>query len=145
MRHPHWGPLTKNRLFAEAASRYKNGTSPAEQVKVYEKIRTGIWVYNGLFELVDCWIERSGGRSVFKFKLRLASKDISDRPPVTAHTVARDFGHEESSFTSVHGAHAPEELGRYWCAELGRLAVISCIFMDPRRAAKLSEEQHAKH
>lgn len=77
------GSLTQNGLFAEAAMRYKNGDSPAEQVRVYEKIRTGIWVYNGLFELVDCWTQQSGGRKVFKFKLRFAGKEIHDRPAVT--------------------------------------------------------------
>jgi len=81
-RHPG-GPLTQNGLFAEAALRYKNGSSPAEQVKVYEKIHSGIWVYNGLFELVDSWTEQSGSRKVFKFKLRFAGNDIFDRPTAT--------------------------------------------------------------
>jgi hypothetical protein len=53
------GSLTQNGLFAEAAIRYKNGDSPAEQVKVYEKIRTG-GLQRRLFELVDCWTQQSG-------------------------------------------------------------------------------------
>jgi hypothetical protein len=73
----------QNGLFAEAAVRFKNGSSPAEQVKVDEKIRSGIWVYNGLFELVDSWTEQSGGRKVFKFKLRFTGNDNYDRPTVT--------------------------------------------------------------
>jgi hypothetical protein len=81
-RHPG-GPLTQNGLFAEAAARYKNGSSSAEQVRVYEKIRSGIWVYNGLFELVDSWTEQSGCRKVFKFKLRFAGQDIYHRSAVT--------------------------------------------------------------
>jgi len=53
------GSLTQNGLFAEAVRKYQNGTAPPERVRVYEKIRSGIWVYNGLFELVDCWTEQS--------------------------------------------------------------------------------------
>jgi len=69
------GSLTQNGLFAQAAQKYKDGVAPPERVRVYEKIRSGIWVYNGLFELVDCWTEQSGGRKVFKFKLQLAGTD----------------------------------------------------------------------
>jgi hypothetical protein len=68
------GSPTQNGLFLEAAQQFRKGQSPAE-VKVFEKIRSGIWVYNGLFRLVDGWREDSGGRSVFKFKLELT--DIS--------------------------------------------------------------------
>jgi hypothetical protein len=63
--------LTQNGLFAEAAQKYKQGASP-EVVRVYEKLRPGIWVYNGLFKLGDCWTEVSGNRKVFKFKLEVA-------------------------------------------------------------------------
>jgi hypothetical protein len=73
------GSLTQNGLFAKAAQQYKEGLTPPESVRVYEKIRSGIWVYNGLFELVDCWTEQSGGRGVFKFKLRLAGTDYACR------------------------------------------------------------------
>lgn len=45
-------------------------------MRVYEKIRSGIWVYNGLFELIDAWLERSENRSVFKFKLNLTNELI---------------------------------------------------------------------
>ena len=70
------GKLTQNGLFAEAATRLKEGLAPPERVRVYEKIRNGIWVYNGLFELIDSWQEESGRRKVFKFKLQL----IGDLP-----------------------------------------------------------------
>lgn len=40
---------------------------------MFEKIRAGIWVYNGLFALTDAWTEQSKGRKVFKFRLELAS------------------------------------------------------------------------
>jgi HNH endonuclease len=65
------GKLTQNGLFFDAAERYKAHESGPEVVRVYEKIRAGIWVYNGHFELNDAWTESSGGRRVFKFRLRL--------------------------------------------------------------------------
>lgn len=70
-RNPN-GSLTQNGLFAEAVRKYKSKTSSPELVNVYEKIRAGIWTYNGLFYLVDYWIEESGTRKVFKFRLELA-------------------------------------------------------------------------
>ena len=45
--------------------------APAEQVRVYEKVRTGIWVFNGFFRLVDAWAEQIEGRAVFKFRLEI--------------------------------------------------------------------------
>jgi 5-methylcytosine-specific restriction endonuclease McrA len=77
--HPGGSP-TQNGLFAEAARRYKVAGALPERVKVYEKIRSGIWVYNGMFELIDCWTEESAGRKVFKFKLRFAGTDDHHRP-----------------------------------------------------------------
>lgn len=63
--------LTQNGLFYQAAMKYKGGEGAAELVKVYEKLRPGIWVYNGLFELVDAWQETSNARKVFKFRLEM--------------------------------------------------------------------------
>jgi hypothetical protein len=68
--HPGGG-ITQNGLFFEAAQKYKRGESEPELVKVYEKIRSGIWVYNGFFRLQDAWQEMSNTRQVFKFKLEL--------------------------------------------------------------------------
>lgn len=65
------GRLTQNGLFADAVRRFKAGRAEAERVKVFEKIRAGIWVYNGLFGLVDVWQETSDRRQVFKFKLEI--------------------------------------------------------------------------
>lgn len=65
------GALTQNGLFLRAVFDYRTKKREAELVKVYEKIRTGIWVYNGLFRLVDAWQEMSGKRKVFKFRLVL--------------------------------------------------------------------------
>ncbi len=65
------GSPTQNGLFFEAANRYKISNSKPELVRVYEKIRNGIWVYNGMFRMVDAWQERSISRSVYKFKLEM--------------------------------------------------------------------------
>lgn len=68
------GSLTENGKFHQAAQQYRNRKLPPERVRVYEKIRAGIWSYNGLFHLIDSWIEDDGRRKVFKFKL-VAVKD----------------------------------------------------------------------
>lgn len=76
------GSSTQNGLFAQSARRCKGGNAPPERVRVFEKIRAGIWVFNGTFELIDCWTETSAGRRVFKFKLRLAATEDSLRQAV---------------------------------------------------------------
>jgi hypothetical protein len=77
MRNPG-GTLTQNGLFYEAARKHKDG-GKFEIVKVYEKIRSGIWTFNGFFRLVNSWKEKSGNRDVFKFKLELMDhSDISE-------------------------------------------------------------------
>ena len=68
------GKLTQNGLFSRAAQRYRDGFDAPERVRVFEKIRDGIWVYNGLFELIDAWTESSGHRKVFKFKLQIVEE-----------------------------------------------------------------------
>lgn len=69
------GTLTENGKFARAAEHYQRGELPPERVRVYEKIHAGIWSYNGLFHLVDSWIEDDGRRQVFKFKLKAMVDD----------------------------------------------------------------------
>jgi hypothetical protein len=68
------GALTQNGLFWRAALSHRNQRTPAEVVKVYEKIKTGIWAYAGLFDLVDAQIEDEGGRKVFKFQLQISTE-----------------------------------------------------------------------
>jgi len=46
-------------------------------VRVYEKIKPGIWAYNGVFHLVDAWTELDEARTVCKFKL-IAVEDEED-------------------------------------------------------------------
>jgi hypothetical protein len=69
---PEWypsGSLTQNGKFHEAAQLYKTGDRDPGRVRVYEKIRPGIWSYNGVFHLIESWHERDEFRKVFKFKL----------------------------------------------------------------------------
>lgn len=77
-----YGTLTQNGKFHEAAQGYKIGLRPPEPVRVYEKLRQGIWSYNGIFHLVDSWQEVEGNRNVFKFKLVAVEeeKDFSRLP-----------------------------------------------------------------
>lgn len=67
------GRATQNGLFYEAARRTCAGSNRPELVHVYEKVRTGIWVFNGVFRLVDAWAEEIDGRRVFKFRLEISS------------------------------------------------------------------------
>jgi hypothetical protein len=73
------GTLTQNGLFYKAATEYKTKEQPVELIKVYEKLRAGIWVYNGVFKLIDAWREKVDNRSVFKFKLELAEDITSSK------------------------------------------------------------------
>ncbi len=92
------GRLTQNGLFAEAAA------SENEIVRVYEKLMTGTWVYNGTFLLTDAWTEPSNGRLVFKFRLEVVEPSGASLPllekepsrvipsPVKREVWARDGG-----------------------------------------------------
>jgi hypothetical protein len=71
------GLLTQNGKFFEAANNYKKTGTAVELITVYEKIKDGIWVYNGVFELIDAWSEKSNRRKVFKFKLSVTNKSVN--------------------------------------------------------------------
>jgi hypothetical protein len=71
------GSLSQNGLFFSAATNYKLKNIGPELVKVYEKIRPGVWVYNGIFRLVGAKQEISEGRKVFKFRLELTDENPS--------------------------------------------------------------------
>jgi hypothetical protein len=77
--HTPRGTLTRNGLFYGAAKMYGQGKADAEFVRVYEKVKQGIWVYNGTFRLVDASIEENQGRKVFKFKLEITDSDVAKR------------------------------------------------------------------
>ena len=72
----HSGANTQNGYFFEAAHRYLNGGGEPNAVRVYEKIRQGIWVYNGVFRLVDAWPKSENGRTVYKFKLQITELSV---------------------------------------------------------------------
>ena len=65
------GTLTENGKFFTAAQSYKMRlVKEPHKVKVYEKIKDGIWCYKGFFNLVDAALVKSGDRKVFKFYLK---------------------------------------------------------------------------
>ncbi|MEW6613016.1 MAG: HNH endonuclease [Pseudomonadota bacterium] len=71
------GSLTENGKFHKAAQEFKAGQKGPDIVRVYEKIKAGIWSDNGYFHLVDSWREHDGTRQVFKFKLE-AIAEVED-------------------------------------------------------------------
>jgi len=71
------GNLTENGKFNQAAQNYKSGNKRPDIVRVYEKIKKGIWSDNGYFHLVDSWQEPDETRQVFKFKL-VAVENVSN-------------------------------------------------------------------
>ena len=76
------GKFTENGKFATAAKAHINGDAPPERVRVYEKIKPGIWSYNGVFHLVDAWQEDDDHRKVFKFKLIAVEGDEDFSKPI---------------------------------------------------------------
>jgi hypothetical protein len=84
-----YSTLTQNGRFYQAAQDYKDGRRPPERVRVYEKLRQGIWSYNGLFHLVDSWQEDDGERKVFKFKLVAVEGEEDFGRPLTSHPTRR--------------------------------------------------------
>jgi hypothetical protein len=84
------GSLTQNGRFHRAAQDAKAGRRTPERVRVYEKVRTGMWSYNGVFHLVDSWQERDEFRTVFKFKLvAVEGEEDFTIPPVINPTRRR--------------------------------------------------------
>ena len=79
------GRLFENGKFERAALAFKAKKQPPERVRVYEKIHKGIWSYNGVFHLEDAWVEQSGPRKVFKFRLSAVAGEEDDSQPVPAH------------------------------------------------------------
>ena len=75
------GGLTQNGRFFQAAHSYRNEEQQPERVRVYDKVQTGIWVYSGLFQLVDAWAAVSGARTVYKFQLVLVDEGQSHVNP----------------------------------------------------------------
>ena len=72
------GALTENGKFFNAAKEYKLGKRNAAKIKVYRKLRPGIWVDMGFYELTDAFLENDGKRNVFKFLLKPLFEDIGN-------------------------------------------------------------------
>ncbi len=72
------GSLTENGKFHNAAQQFKIAENAPDLVRVYEKLRKGIWSYNGYFHLVDSWRKSDGTRNVFKFRLE-AIEEVLDK------------------------------------------------------------------
>jgi len=83
------GNLTENGKFHRAAQEFKAGKRSPERVRVYEKIKQGIWSYNGVFHLIDSWQEQSNDRSVFKLKLKAVEGEEDFSIPGPTHSKTR--------------------------------------------------------
>ncbi len=105
------GALTQNGLFYRAAKAHKCQATP-ESVRVYEKLRAGIWVYNGVFKLLDAWMEQSGGRCVFKFKLEL-----------TKNLELSATGDNQESFLEHNRLIPPQVKLEVWKRDQGRCRI----------------------
>lgn len=79
------GNRSENGKFHKAAQDHKSGLKHPDIVRVYEKIKKGIWSDNGYFHLVDSWREFDGNREVFKFKLVAVESVSSDDAPEDEH------------------------------------------------------------
>lgn len=83
------GRMTQNGRFHAAAQAAKSGNRPPERVRVYEKIRPGIWSYNGAFHLVDSWTEHDECRTVCMFKLLAVEGEEDLEQPVRINAERR--------------------------------------------------------
>ncbi|MFH1544049.1 MAG: HNH endonuclease [Patescibacteria group bacterium] len=77
--HTANGTLTQNGLFIQGVDNYKQRKSPAELVKVYEKMLPGVWSLKGFFNLIDYEQVENEGRQVFRFKLKLSENQDLNR------------------------------------------------------------------
>jgi hypothetical protein len=87
--HNDKGTLTENGKFHKVAQDYVSGNRAPERVRVYEKIKQGIWSYNGVFHLLDSWREESAGRQVFRFKLVAVEGEEDFTAPVPTNPAPR--------------------------------------------------------
>ena len=64
------GTPTENGKFFQAALDYKEGVKEPSKVQVYRKLRKGIWVDMGFYDLIDAYEKQDLERKVFKFLLK---------------------------------------------------------------------------
>ena len=74
------GTLTENGKFLQAADNFKEGKREPASVKVYRKIRKGVWVDMGFYDLIDGFNKFDGKRNVFKFLLKPNTNEIYENP-----------------------------------------------------------------
>jgi HNH endonuclease len=86
-----YGTPTQNAKFHQAAQAYKLGQQSPERVRIYEKCRPGLWLYRGLFHLVDSWQESDGKRQVCKFKLVVVDGQDDEQPPMLPPRLRRSI------------------------------------------------------
>jgi hypothetical protein len=101
------GAPTENARFARAVDEYKTGKGKPARVRVYEKLRPGIWSDKGLFELVDYAYTDGGGRRVFRFRMRL-----TDEHDVALSSRAADLPHSRMIPSWVKQAVYKRDKGR---------------------------------
>jgi len=73
------GGLTENGKFFQAAMTARADEAKSRIVRVYEKLRKGIWIDNVFFKLSDAWTETSRNRKVFKFRLETTEYEYNNR------------------------------------------------------------------
>ncbi len=103
------GKLTQNGYFFEAAQ-VRGATENFERVYVYEKIKAGIWVYNGVFALRSAYIENVDNRNICKFRLELLDEQTSYTPDI-------DLDHTRMIPSSVKQAVWKRDSGK--CQDCG--------------------------
>lgn len=64
------GRLTENGMFYQAAKEYLD-SGIETTIRVYEKLKPGIWVFSGVFRLQDAEWAPSSSRKVLKFSLEM--------------------------------------------------------------------------
>jgi hypothetical protein len=63
------GRLTENGKFLKAVDDFKKFKRNAAKIQVYRKIKPGVWVDMGFYDLMDGYQRNDGSRNVFKFLL----------------------------------------------------------------------------
>ena len=64
------GNPTENGKFLQAVDNFKNNRREPAKIKVYRKIKPGVWVDMGFYDLIDGYQKNDGRRIVFKFLLK---------------------------------------------------------------------------
>ena len=76
--HNETGYLTENGRFVNAVINYKEEKREPAKIKVYWKIRPGVSVDMGFYDLVDAYKKFDGKREVFKFLLQPTFEEIDE-------------------------------------------------------------------